>query len=365
MQKEVITAKQAIAIMVMFIIGSALIHVVSSKAGQDFWIAYLAVIVFTLFTFFVYSRILSLFPQKNLLDIQRLLFGKIVGTLIYGSYVYYAFTLGCIIPRHFTEFIQISLPETPQYAYAICVMLVSIYIVKCGIETLGRWCLFSLPIIIFIFMLTIVFSLNLIDPQNLKPTFQSDISLIADNAFNSFSLPFGECVVFLLLFDSLQDSKKTQKVFYISLAIGVTMILLALFRNIMVLGVENSVLLDNTSVAAVSIIKIPFFVERIEVIITIIFIFCGLVKTTVLLMGASKGTAKLLNLDSALPLVVPLGLLMLAFSFNFFENAMHLNKWFGVYRVFFFPSQTISPMATWIAAEIYAHKQTRMRHSTE
>ena len=365
MSKEVITTKQAIAIMVMFMLASALTHVFSSKAGRDFWIAYLAVIVFTLFIFFVYSRILSLFPQKNLLDIQRLLFGKIVGTLIYGSYVYYAFILGCVIPRHFTEFIQISLPETPQYAYAICMVLVSIYIVKCGIETLGRWCLFSLPITVFIFIVTIVFSINLLDVQNLKPVFQSDIALIADNAFNSFTLPFGECVLFLLLFDSLKDSGKARKTYYVSLFMSVTMILLALFRNIMVLGVENSVLLDNTSVAAVSIIKIPFFVERIEVIITIIFIFCGLVKTTVLLMGASKGTAKLLNLDSALPLVAPLGLLMLAFSFNFFENAMHLNKWFGVYRVLFLPCQTISPIATWIAAEIYAHKQTRIRYSTK
>ena len=357
MQKEVITAKQAIAIMVMYMLSSALTHAVSAKAGQDFWIAYPAVIAFTLFIFFVYSRVLVLFPQKNLLDIQKLLFGKFVGTLIYGAYVYYAFALCCIVVRHFTEFIHTGLAETPQYAYAICMMLVSIYIVKCGIETLGRWCLFSLPIIIFIFMLTIVFSINLLDPQNLKPSFQSDISSIADNAFNSYTLPFGACVLFLLLFDSLKDSGKARKIFNISMAISITVILLELFRNIMVLGAENNVLLPSASVSAVSIIRLSSFVERIEVIITIIFIFCGLVKATVLLMGASKGVAKLLNLDSALPLVAPLGLLILAFSFNFFENAMHLNKYINVYRVFFLPFQTISPMVTWIAAEIKMKRQ--------
>ena len=67
MGKEVITTKQAIAIMVMFMIGSALIHVVQQKAKQDFWIAYLIVMIVTLFMFFVYSRIISLFPQKSLL----------------------------------------------------------------------------------------------------------------------------------------------------------------------------------------------------------------------------------------------------------------------------------------------------------
>ncbi len=357
MQKEVITTKQAIAIMTMFMIAGALTHVISSEAGRDFWVSYLIVTVFTLFIFFVYSRILTLFPQKNLLDIQKLLFGKIAGTLIYASYVYYAFMLGCVIPRHFTEFLQSSLPETPQYAYAIIMVVVCIYIVKTGIETLGRWCLFSLPIVVFVFMLTIIFSVNIIHPQNLKPILQSSITSIADSTFSAFTLPLGEGVLFLLLFDSLKDSTKSKKVYYVSLAICVSMIMLAQFRNIMVLGAENSALLANTSVGAVSIIQISSFVERIEVIITIIFILCGLVKTTVLLMGASKGAAKLLKLDSDQHLVAPLGLLMLAFSFNFFENFMHLNSWFKVYRVLFLPLQTVIPIVTWIVAEIKVKRQ--------
>ena len=338
MGKEVITTKQAIAIMVMFMIGSTMIHVVNAKANQDFWVAYLFVIAITLFIYFAYSRILSLFPHKNLLDINRFLFGKIAGSVIYGSYVFYAFTLGTFITRHFTEFIQtVSLPETPQYAFAICIILVSIYIVKNGIETLGRWSLFTLPLIIFIFLITMICSVYLFDFENLKPFFQTDPSLIAENTLNSFFLPFGESVVFLLLLDSLQDSNKTLKVYYISMAIGVTMIMLGLFRNILVMGIANTNLLANASVGAVSVIEIPSFVERIEVIISIIFVLCGLAKVTVCLMGVCKGTAKLLKLDSDRPVIAPIGLLMLMLSINVFENAMHLNAWFNVNR-FFFPS---------------------------
>lgn len=353
MKKEVITTKQAIAIMLMFILGSALIHVASTKANQDFWVSYVFVIIITLFVFFVYSRIISLFPQKNLLDINKFLFGKIAGSIIYGSYVFYAFSLGVFVTRHFTEFIQISsLPETPQYAFAICIILVSIYIVKNGIETLGRWSLFSLPIIIFIFLFTIFFSVYLFNPGNLKPIFQSDFSLIADGTFNSFSLPFGESVIFLLLLDSLQNGKKSLKVFYISMAIGVTIIMLAIFRNILVLGVENNKLLVNPSVSAVSIIQIRSFVERMEVITTMIFIICGLAKVTICLMGACRGTAKLLKLDSDRPVIAPLGLLMLMLSCNVFENLSHIIEWFNVYRVFFLPIQIIFPLVTWITAEI-------------
>ena len=360
MRKEFITTKQAIAIMVLFMIGSSMIHIINFVANQDFWIAYLFVILIALFVFFMYSRIISLFPQKNLLDIFIFLYGKIAGSIVYGAYVFYAFTLGCIIPRHFTEFIQtISLPETPQYAFAICIILVSIYIAKKGIETLGRWSLFSLPIIIFIFMITIIFSIKLFDLQNLKPFFQSSVSQIAENTWNSFSLPFGECVIFLLLFDSLKNGKKSLKVFYIGLAIGVTMIVLGLFRNILVLGIDNNKLLSSPSIGAVSVIQITSFLERIEVIVTIIFIICGLTKGTVLLMGASKGIGKLLQLDSDRPLIVPIGLLMLMFSFNFFENIMRLNEWFKSYRLFFLPLQVLVPLVTWIIAEIKTKTQKK------
>ena len=267
--------------------------------------------------------------------------------------MFYAFSLGIFITRHFSEFIQTSsLPETPQYAFAICIILVSIYIVKNGIETLGRWSLATLPIIIFIFLLTIIFSVNLFDLRNLKPVFQSDLSVIAENALNSYSLPFGESVIFLLLLESLQDAKKTRKVFYISMAIAVSMIMLALFRNILVLGVENNALLANASVSAVSVIEIRNFVERIEVIVTIIFLICGLVKVTVCLMGACRGTAKLLNINSDRPLIAPIGLLMLMLSFNAFENAMHLNAWFDAYRIIFIPVQVILPLIAWATAEI-------------
>lgn len=359
MEKEIITTKQAIAMLFTFIIGTSLIHDIQTKADQDFWIAYLFVIIVVLFFFFVYSRILTLFPQKNLLDINTILFGKIAGSIIYSLFVLYAFSLGAFVTRHIAEYFQIiHLPETPQYAFAICVILVSIYIVKNGIETLGRWCLFSMPIIIFIFLLTIVFSFNIFHPENLKPVFQSNIFLIAENAHNTFILPFGECVVFLLLFDSLQDSKKTLKVFYIGMAIGTTMILLALFRNIMILGVENNMLLFSPSIGAVSVIQLGTLIDRIEVIVSIIFIICGLAKVTFCLMGACKGTAKLLNLDTDRPLVAPLGLLMLMLNFNVFENIMHLSEWFNVYKIYTLPVQIIFPILIWITAEIRTKLKT-------
>jgi spore germination protein KB len=137
MEREVITTKQSVALLTMFMMGSALIHSVQSKANQDFWISYLFVVAFTLCVYFAYGRILSLFPNMDLLTIQRFLLGKYVGGIIYGFYIFHAFSLGAFVTRHYCEFIQImSMPETPQYALAICMILVAIYATRNGIETL-------------------------------------------------------------------------------------------------------------------------------------------------------------------------------------------------------------------------------------
>jgi spore germination protein KB len=128
--------------------------------------------------------------------------------------------------------------------------------------------------------------------------------------------------------------------------------MMAIFRNILILGVANNKLLVSPSVSAVSIIQLGPFAERIEVIISIIFTICGLAKITICLMGACRGIAKLFNLNSNRLLSAPLGLLMLALSFNVFENIMHLSEWFDVYRILFFPIQVIFPLVTWIVAEI-------------
>ncbi|HNX13368.1 MAG TPA: endospore germination permease [Oscillospiraceae bacterium] len=364
MGKEVITAKQAIAMLVMFELGSALIHATHARDNQDFWLSYLAATVFALFTFFIYSRIMILYPGKNLLDINRELFGKVAGSIIFATYIFYAFSLGAFVTRHFTEVIQItSLPETPQYAFAICIILTCIYITRNGVETFGRWCLFALPVIIAIFSLTVVVSAYLFDFQNLKPVLQSDAFLIADNAFNNYSLPFGESVVFLLVIDSLNFRKKTLKVFYIGLILGAFLIAVATLRNILVLGMENIQLLTSASISAVSIIQLTSYLERIEIIVIINLIICGIAKIAVCLAGAVRGTAKLLNLNSERQLAAPIGLLMLMLSINVFKNAMQLNEWFDVYRWIFLPVQVLFPLVTWVIAEIKTkvHKNKRVK----
>jgi spore germination protein KB len=76
-------------------------------------------------------------------------------------------------------------------------------------------------------------------------------------------------------------------------------------------------------------------------------------------MGACKGIAKLLKLNSERQVIVPVGLLMLMLSFNVFENIMHLNEWVDPLRFFNIPFQLALPIITWITAEIKTKMQQK------
>src|SRR5690242_1975848 len=113
MNKEIITAKQGISLVVLFEIGSAIVLSPGSEAKQDVWIVVLLALLFALPMILIYARLLSAFPGKDLFDILHEVLGKIPGKIIALTYVWYAFHLGALVIRNFSEFIQtVSLPET-------------------------------------------------------------------------------------------------------------------------------------------------------------------------------------------------------------------------------------------------------------
>ena len=72
MNKEIITNKQGISIIVLFILGSSIVLSPGGGAKQDAWIAIIIALLIALPSVFVYSRLLSIYPEKNSLTFYRI-----------------------------------------------------------------------------------------------------------------------------------------------------------------------------------------------------------------------------------------------------------------------------------------------------
>jgi spore germination protein KB len=158
------------------------------------------------------------------------------------------------------------------------------------------------------------------------------------------------------LFSALKTKKSPYRVYFWGLLIASVIIIIITVRNIGVLG--N--MLDSfyyPSYAAVSQINIGEFLQRIEITVSLVFIFGVLMKGSVCLLVATKGISRILHLKDYRSIVIQTGLLMILFAYTVYDTSMEMKYWaFKVYPYYAFPMQVILPIIIWISAEVKAKK---------
>lgn len=366
MRKEVVSNKQGITMMTMFIMGSTLLLGVGPDAKQDVWIAIIIAVMFVIPLMAIYARILSLFPGKNLYEILNIVFGKFAGRGIALFFIWFSFHLGAMVLRNYQEFIKVvAFPETPEFVPTLLMGILCIWVVKEGIEVLGRWSEFVLVYLACIIIVIIFLSMTKADYNNLRPVLYNGIKPVLSGAFSAFSYPFAETVLFMTIFDLKKERNSPYKIFYSALAMGAFFVISISVRNTLVLGTDFIEQLHFPSYAAVELISIGNFLQRTEVTVAVVFLFAGFVKISVCLLAASKGIASLFKIENYRQIVTPLGFLMMITSCFIYQNIMEMTEWaFKVYKYYAFPFQVILPVIIWITAEIKARKKPEMKQSS-
>ena len=99
MKNEVISERQGIILIILFILGSTLLIGSAGQAKQDAWIAIIIAISWSIILLLMFSRILSLYPGKDLFDILQITFGKFIGKIISILMIWFAFHLGTLVSK--------------------------------------------------------------------------------------------------------------------------------------------------------------------------------------------------------------------------------------------------------------------------
>ncbi len=364
MNKEIISGHQAISILIMFLLGSSLVIGVSPEAKQDAWISLLLALFMFTPIIMTYIRIVSLYPGKNLYDIVVDVFGTVIGKIIVSLYVLYAIHLGALVMRNFMEFISIVvMPETPQIFIQVLVLIFFVWMVKSGIEALGRWSKFVLPVTVLIIVITFVIALRIMNFNNLKPVGGAGFENIVNGAFSAFSFPLAESVLLLTLFSSVKTTDSPRKIYITGTLVTSFLIMAAIIRDICTLGIPNMSMFYFPSSTAVSILSIRDFFSRFEVLIGMNYILGGTVKICVCLFAASIGMAKVFNVKNYKSMAYPAGLLMITLAAIVYKNSKEMFDWLETYKYYALPFQVILPLIILAGAEIKTRLQKIMQQN--
>jgi len=356
LEQAKVSGTQLSFLLVSYIIGSALISAPGAELGHDVWITTILGFGEGLIFAFIYISLAKRYPGLTLIEINHTVFGSILGKFVSLAYLWYFFQLSALILRTFGDFfITVIYPETPMLVILIMLALICSSAARNGLEVISRSSLILLPLTVMSAFLTAALLLPEMDFSNLRPFLEAPLRDILLNTHTTATLVYGETVAFLMLLAFLKDPAEGKFSYLAAFAFSLLLFLVTITRNIATLGVTAPIFL-YPSFEAVRMVSIAEIITRIEVLISINLLFVGFLKISVLQYVTALGLAQLLQLSSYLPLILPLGSLMISLSILEFEsiaqNTFFAGKIFPYYSL---PFQLILPGLTLLISLLRRH----------
>jgi spore germination protein KB len=353
-----LTRPQALAILMMFNFGSSVVMGVSTGVAQDSWLALMIAAAYAMPVLWMYARIITLNPGEGLFSALENRLGKVLGKAATALMSWFALHLCALVLRNFSEFIQLSsMLETPQLP-VLLIMATTVYMLaRNGGKALGKWAVATIPIVLGIVVLTILFSFNIMRPDNFLPMLEHPIGKILKEAYMPFSFPLAETVVFLGIADFVRPSDNPFRIYAGGMLFSALTLLAIIARNLMILGPSVVSMEYFPSYSAVSIIDLGGFLSRIEGSISVNFMLTGITKIALCLITASRGIASLFGIRDWRKLVAPVALLSVMLAQILYKSTMEMFAFIDYYGLYAILFELAIPLLLWTVSELRSRKQ--------
>ncbi len=353
-----ITKKQALCMLVIFIISNIPVLTGYTAAERNLWLAYIIAFIAALPLYLIYSRLTTIYPEKSLYEIFGELFGRIPGKIISGVYILYCLNIAAMSIRNVSEFVNIvSLDKTPQIFILLCCMIVCFYVATRGIRTMTKFAILFLPVFVIVVFVMHIMSLNIYNYSNIEPIVIDDVPDVLKSGWVCFTFPMAESVVFLSINSFVKTDKGEGKKIYLwGLVISVIIIVSVVLNNILVLGIPTMIKLYYPTYTAISLIDFGV-VRRLEIISSALFFISGLLKGSFSLYLAYIGYKNIFDKPKEKKprgyLWIFLGgaVLISVAAYFLYPSIVELIDFLYAYSIYALPLQ-LFPIVLWIIAEI-------------
>lgn len=366
MKKETISDKQGISLIVLFMTGTSSILVMGIDAKQDAWLSIILSIFMVLTISLIYIRLKYLFPESDLFDITYFCFGKFIGRIICVVFTWYAYHTSIMVTISISQFIvTTAFVETPQIILTIIIMILCVWVIKNGIEVLGRVGQAFINIFIISIISMFILLINQMKIDRILPILNQGFMPIFKGAFFIFSFPLGEVIVFSMVFTKFKTPKSSLKIYSIGLTIAGLLIIIISMMNILVIGPRAILSTYYPTFETATRVKYIYPLASLHVVLTMVFIIGGFVKVSIYLMAISKGIKKIFNTCDYRYIVSCVALHMINLSVYLYDSLMSMVEWnFEVWPFYAIPVQVILPILILIFAEIKIKTNRYLTHTS-
>lgn len=355
MKNVKISSLQLALLMYPTIIATAILSVPSTTAGfakQDLWLSPIFASIIGFMTMYFSFKLFKRFPNHTVIQFSELIIGKVPGKVLsLIILLFYIQTSGFIL-RDYGEFIVSSfLLETPLIFIISSMVLLCAVTVYAGIEVLARMGQILFPFFVGPFLLLIILLSPEFELGNILPIFEEGIKPPMKGAIVPSGW-FTEFFIIAFLLPSITDKERWKKHgIWTILWIMATLVIVNLSVLFTLGSTTASKLYPLMQVSRY--VRYADFFENLDAITMSIWILGAFIKISVFFYAIVIGTAQLFNLSDYRPIIWPIGILLIEFSYWALPSMMffthHGNLYFPFYAVVI---QTIIPALLLLIAMI-------------
>ncbi|WP_169083135.1 endospore germination permease [Paenibacillus sp. PL91] len=318
-------------LVIVFLLGSTPLFELGIKAKQDAWLAMTLAALAGLLLTVMYIRVQKRSPESELAELYIMHFGKWIGGFIGILHALWFAYESMRNVRDVGELTMMALLSfTPKWIIMLLILSAAAYTVSKGLEVFVRvvQLLFPIAALSYFFIILLLLIARLPKITHLLPLLEHGAMPVVKAAFpDLLSFPFGQMIIFFVFWKHVSEKKIIGRVSYWAY-IGVSAFLILMNAlTLCVLGPEFASLTALPLLEVVQLIRLANFLERLDVIVTLL-LFIGLyVKMTALYM-ASVFTFNAVTGIAYRYCVMPIGLLIYAASFLERNNTVHM--WVGL-----------------------------------
>lgn len=201
-KNNMITPSEFVCILIAITINESvagLPNYLVEECKQDAWIAALLGMIYPVYVILIAIYISSKHPDKNILLLSKMYFGKIIGGILnFLFFISFFLSLLSFLPINANIFKTYVIPFMSYTKIYIVVLLVGMYVGMKGLRVLGKVSIFNFYIMVFIILSSLLVFRAEGSIKNLTPVLQSDISSILKGSLRTVYDYSGPEFIFLI-----------------------------------------------------------------------------------------------------------------------------------------------------------------------
>ena len=332
MEKQILSSKQFTVITLLYSIGTGILIIpasITNALHQDAWIGATIGVLLSLLLVKLYITLANQTPNNSFVEANGKILGKFLGPLTSLGFLSLTFLSAGELLYFIGNFMQTEvMPETPTLSFIVLFTIIIVFASYLGIETFAR----SVEILFAFFSIIFIVFIICISPQinilNIQPIFEANTKTFIISTFSFMSVFSFPLVVLLMFFPSgVNVPKAAQKGFYLGTLLGGVVLISIIALSTLVIGPTNTAAKTFPSYALAQRISIGNFFQRVEVIMAVMWIISIYIRTFIYFYATVIGFGQLLKIKDSRPLILPLGVCMVALAQIAHPNIVHSNNY--------------------------------------